>query len=160
MFNRLFNKIYFKRKKGEIRRGRSKLRRMKVDVILRILQKNCNNKQINYNVIEKNWDSILVLLKGKNDKILFKYHRTGMVFHEHYEEFLNQMKIYGGNKGVYITTGVFEVGLHKMENRTWFYKKVLLEDYSYFLKKQLGLKGKISEIFKNKKLNFYRYLPR
>ncbi|WP_242947016.1 hypothetical protein [Clostridium haemolyticum] len=53
MFNRLFNEIYFKRKKGEIRRGRSKLRRMKVDVILRILQKNCNNKQINYSVIEK-----------------------------------------------------------------------------------------------------------
>nr|WP_307905967.1 hypothetical protein [Clostridium botulinum] len=70
------------------------------------------------------------------------------------------MKIYGVNKGVYITNGVFEVGLHKMENRTWFYKKILLEDYRYFLKKQLGLRGKVSEVFKNKKINFYRYLPR
>ncbi|WP_242947220.1 hypothetical protein [Clostridium haemolyticum] len=65
----------------------------------------------------------MVLLKGKNDKILFKYHRTGMVFHEHYEEFLNQMKIYGGNKGVYITTGVFEVGLHKWKIELGFIKK-------------------------------------
>nr|WP_307905966.1 hypothetical protein [Clostridium botulinum] len=65
MFNRLFNKIYFKRKNGEIKRGKSKLRRMKVDSILRILQKDCSNKNVKYDVIEKNWDSILVLLEGK-----------------------------------------------------------------------------------------------
>lgn len=159
MINNIFSQIYFENKSEEIRRGRSKLKRMKIDSIIRILDKNCKMKGVEYVILEKNYNSVSLHLKGKYKENLFRYHRTDMVFKEDYEEFLNAMKNQGINKGIYITTGVFEAGLHKRENRTWFFKKIVLEDYRYFFKRQLGLRGRVSDLFKNKKISFYKYLP-
>lgn len=164
MLRKLLDALYFKIKRNEIKKARYRLRKINIEAILRLIIRNCEEKDIKNEILEKRHDYILVKLYGKKEKTLLKYHRTDMVFSEDYNEFLNKMKKEHDNeeaiRGVYITSGIFETQIHKNENKLFFRKKVILDDYTYFMKKQLGLRGKTVNVFKQRKLNFYKYLPR
>ncbi|MCY6355807.1 hypothetical protein [Clostridium sp. ZS2-4] len=158
MFKGLFDFIYFKVKKNEIKKAKYRLRRLKINTLLDLLIRNCKEKNIIYNVLEQTKSEMLVELTGSKEKILLKYDRADMVFDEEYNNFIDKMKKNQANKGIYITSGLFQGGLHG--SRIIFPKEVIMQDYTYFMKSQLGLRGKTIDIFKNKKLNFYKYLPR
>lgn len=158
MFKRWFDFIYFKIKREEIKKAKYRLRRLKINTLLDLLIRNCKEKNIIYNVLEQTKTEMLVELTGRKEKILLKYDMADMIFDEEYDNFIDKMKKIKVNKGIYITLGLFQCGLHG--SRIIFPKKVILQDYTYFMKSQLGLRGKTIDIFKNKKLNFYKYLPR
>lgn len=158
MFKGLFDFIYFKIKIKEIKKAKYRLRRLKINTLLNLLITNCKEKNIIYNVLEQTKSEMLVELIGSKEKILLKYDRADMVFEEEYDNFIDKIKKAKINKGIYITTGLFQGGLHG--SRVIFNPKVILQDYTCFMKSQLGLRGKTIDIFKNKKLNFYKYLPR
>ncbi|MCY6369717.1 hypothetical protein [Clostridium ganghwense] len=160
MLNGIFDFIYFKIKRKEIKKAKYRLRRLKINTVLELMIKNCKEKNVNYNILEHTKSEILIELIGKKYNILLKYDRRDMVFNEEFDSFVDKMKKTKINKGIYITTGLFEGGIHKRGNRIFFPKNIILEDYSYFMKRQLGLRGKTIDVFKNKKLNFYKYLPR
>ncbi|MCY6484408.1 hypothetical protein OW763_08560 [Clostridium aestuarii] len=159
MKNFIWDTLYFKIRKKEITKSRYRLRRIKIDTILNILIRNCKEKNIKYNIIDKTHNVILIELIGKRKKILLKYHIADIIFIDEYNSFLSKVKKVNPHKAIYITTGVFEAKIHKLQHRIVFPKKVTLEDYSYFMKTQLGIIEKTIYIFKQKKINFYKYLP-
>lgn len=158
MFKGLFDFLYFKIRREEIQKAKYRLRRLKINTLLDLLIRNCREKNIIYNVLEQTKTEMLVELTGSKEKILLKYDMAYMIFDEEYDDFIDKMKKNKVNKGIYITSGLFQGSLHG--SRIIFPKKVILQDYTYFMKSQLGLRGKTIDIFKNKKLNFYKYLPR
>lgn len=158
MFKGLFDFVYFKIKRKEIKKAKYRLRRLKINTLLDLLIRNCKEKNIVYNVLEQSKSEMLVELTGSKEKLLLKYDRSDMVFDEEYDDFIDKMKKNKVNKGIYITSGVFQGGLHG--SRIIFSREVILQDYAHFMRSQLGLRGKTIDIFKNKKLNFYKYLPR
>lgn len=164
MLRKLLDALYFKIKRNEIKKARYRLRKITIEAILRLIIRNCEEKNIKHEIVEKRHDYILIKLCGRTERALLKYHRTDVVFSEDFNEFLNKMRKEHANekavKGIYITSGIFETQIHKNENKLFFQKKVILDDYTYFMKKQLGLRGETINVFKQKKLNFYKYLPR
>lgn len=160
MINRLLNLIYFTLKKKEIKKARIRMKKISIDDILDLIIKNCEDKSVEYKILEKNHDTIAIDLFGKKEKVLLKYHKSDMVFKEDYNEFINKLKREHVDKGIYVTTGLFETEIHKRENRLLYLKKIVLDDYYCFFKKQIRLFGKADAIFDKKQLNFYRYLPK
>ncbi|MCY6957035.1 hypothetical protein [Clostridium brassicae] len=158
MLKGIINLIYFKFRKKEIKKARYRLRRLKIGTILNIIMRNCKEKQITCNVIEENRLELIVELIGKKEKVLLKYDRRDMIFHDEYYNFVANLKKIGVEKGVYITCGLFEGNIHG--NRNIFHKQIALYDYAYFIKNQLGLRGKTIDVFRNRKINFFRYLPK
>lgn len=80
MFKGLFDFIYFKIKRKEIKKAKYRLRRLKINTLLDLLIRNCKEKNIIYNVLEQTKTEMLVELTGSKEKILLKYDRTDMVF--------------------------------------------------------------------------------
>ncbi|WMJ79578.1 hypothetical protein RBU49_11930 [Clostridium sp. MB40-C1] len=158
MLRGIINLIYFKLRGKEIKKSRYRLRRLKIGTILGIIMRNCKEKQITWSVIEESKVELVVELIGKKEKVLLKYDRRDMIFHDEYYNFVANLKKTGIEKGVYITCGLFEENIHS--NRNIFHKEITLHDYAYFMKNQLGLRGKYTDVFRNKKINFYKYLPK
>lgn len=160
MINKLLNIVYFILKKKEIKKARIRIKKIPIDDILKLIIKNCEDRSVRYKILEKNHDTICIDLFGKKEKVLLKYHKSDMVFREDYNEFINKLKREHVDKGIYITTGLFEAEIHKNENKLLYLKKILLDDYYCFFKKQIRLFGKADTVFDKKQLNFYRYLPK
>lgn len=155
----LFDRIYLRFRKDEIEKGKYRMKKIKLDNILQCINKECWKINIQCSVILRTNDAIILKLEGVRETILLKYHRTDMIFVEDFDRFINILKSYKVNKGVYITTGVFEAKIAKITNHFLFGNRVKLEDNFRFLKRQLGWKGKTEDTIKNNKLKFYHYLP-
>lgn len=158
MFRGFFNILYFRIRKKEIRKSKYRLKRIKINTILEVIIRNCEEKGIKYNILEKNKSELVVELIGKEERILLKYDKADMIFHDEYYNFVAMLNKLDIKKGIYITCGLFEGNIHG--NRIMFHKKIIFDDYAYFMKKQLGIFGKTIDVFRNKSLNFYKYLPR
>lgn len=147
----LFNNIYFRLRKNEIQKGKIRLKRVRTDKVLKILTKSIWKENIQYSVLIKTSEVLIIKLKGKKEEVIIKYHRCDMVFADYVQDFIAILNGNDVKKGVYITTGVFERGISN--------KRVKLEDYKHFLKYQIGILGKIDEIIKKDRLKFFKYLP-
>ena len=136
------------------------LKKIKIDTVFDAITKSCWKHGLQYETIIKNNEVIEIRLKSRREQVLFKFHKTDMVFVDDYEKFVLKMELLDIKRGVYITTGVFEGKVVKNYRRVFpFFNNVNIEDNVDFIKGQLGLWGKAAEVFKYKKLNFYRYLP-
>lgn len=157
--NSFINKIYLIIRKKEIFKAKIKLKKVKTDLVLKVLTKICWNCGIQYEIIIKRYDVLILKLTGKKENIIFKYHKTDMVFMEDYQRFLNYIDEYSAQKGVYITTGVFENKILSDLNHFIFNDKVKLVDCISFIRYQLGLFNDTYKAFTKDTLKFYRYLP-
>lgn len=150
--------IYFKIRKDEINKGKRNLKKLKVNTVYLCITRNCWKYNIQYQVIVKNKDKVILNFKSGEKNTLLQYHKATMVFYREYCKFLNTMDINKIEKGFYITTGIFEEKVLKENKKNLFRKKIKLEDGRHFLKEQLGYGFTINDVFKKKKLNFYKYL--
>lgn len=151
--------MYYKLRKDEIAKAKYMLKRMKTEVILDIITKCCWRYSIQYEILIKNLEILEIKLKGSNETVLLKFHKSGMVFHEDYEKFLLAMDVHGVRRGIYITSGVFEGRILKQHKNVFSKKKVIIQDNFHFIKGQLGLKESAHNVFKLKKIDFFKYLP-
>lgn len=151
--------IYFKLKKRDIEEGKNNIRKIKIDNILNCITKNCWKYNIQYQVILKNNDILIIKIIGKSESILLKYHRVNMVFLFDFDSFINCIDYYNVKRAIYITTGQFHDRITRFFKGRSNKKDILLEDSFNFIKYQLGVTGKGKEILNNEKLKFFKYFP-
>lgn len=156
----LFDKLYNALRKDEIGCGKIMIRKINIDTVFSTFTKECWKNGIQYKTILKDENSFTIRLIGRKQITLFKFHKTDMVFVEDYEKFLGLINIYSASKGIYICTGVFEGKVEKdFISKFHFLDGIKIEDGFHFVKRNIGLRQKAIDIFKNNKFNFWVYLP-
>lgn len=156
----LLDSLYHELKKEEIEKASTILKMMKIDTILENLSKLCWKYNIQCEIIFKTSKILSLKLSGNKETVMFKYHKTNMVYRKDVDSFMDEMDENYVSRGFYITTGGF-AKKNKSSIKSKFYKNdVILEDSFTFIKNNLGLKGKAEKDFKINKLNFFKYLPK
>lgn len=136
------------------------IKKIRIDMIFDSITRSCWKSGIQYETIMKNAEILDIKLKGRKEVVLIRFHKAEMIFVEDYERFIIEMEVHGVKKGTYITTGVFEGKIIKTNNKAFPHsRQVKVVDYFNFIKSQLGMYGMAAEVFKTKKLRFYKYLP-
>lgn len=153
------NNLFYKINKNAIDRAIIKLKKIPIDVVMENITKNCWKYGIQLEVIIKNKNELVVKLSGRKQVFLLKFQKAVMVFTEEYNEFVNTANILNVNKAIYITTGVFQQEIYKLNHLMIFSAKVLLQDNYKFIKKQIWINKKFNYNLKYKNIEFYRYLP-
>ncbi len=142
------DKSYFNWKRSKLYKDKIKLKKISISEITENITKNCWNYNIQYQIILKNSDILLIKLIAKEKKLLLKYHKKDIIMLRDYEKFLNYLENYDVYRGIYITTGFFEKQTYINVNNI-FHKKVKKIDAYKFIRKQINIS----------KLNFLEYLP-
>ncbi|GIM30523.1 hypothetical protein CPJCM30710_31890 [Clostridium polyendosporum] len=155
----LLDVLYYKFHKCMIDKAILKLKKIQIDMVFEILTKQCWKYGIQYEIIIKDKLELEIKLIGKREVVFLKFHKTLVVFKEDYNKFSNLAETLGADKAFYITTGVFQAEVYKLNQWKLFEPRVVLEDNFHFIKKQLWMKRMYNENLKYKKLQFYRYLP-
>ncbi|GFZ32478.1 hypothetical protein CSC2_30040 [Clostridium zeae] len=128
-------------------------------MVFKNLTKNCWIYGIQYEIIIKDRLTLEIKLIGKREKVLLKFNKTLVVFKEDYNRFIDLVDLMEVDKAYFITTGVFQAEIYKLNSWKLSYPKVFLEDSKAFLKRQIWSKKKYNEHLKYDKLDFNRYLP-
>lgn len=152
--------IYFKLRKEETERAKNSLRRMKVDTILQCLTNNCWKYNIQFEIKIKTKEWFIIKLIGIREKTLLKYHKKDMVNIYDVDKFVSDLDEYEVNKGVYITTGEFNVKVKDSYKRPPFERDLVLEDSLHFIKNQLNMNSKAGDLLITKNITFFKYFPR
>lgn len=156
----LIDSLYCSIRKDEIRKLRKIMRRLTVENFFEALTKSCWEFGIQYEILIKNNDLLELKLSGLRRQNIVRFHRCDMVFTDDYERFINTLVRNDVNKGIYITTGVFEFKIVKSHKKlTPSNRKVRLEDCISFCRKQMGFFKREAKILKTRNLRLYRYLP-
>lgn len=152
MLNGVLLKLYPKIRKNEVEKSKAKLKKMNIDIIFQCLTKDCWIYGIQYDVVIKTEDYFIIKVFGRKKDVLIKYHRTDIVFVEDYNRFLYEVNLNDSQKGIYITTGVFDFKMSR-----FFYHKIIIEDNIHFIKYQLGFSAMTQDVFYKKRIKFFKY---
>ena len=153
MLNGVLLKLYLKIRKNEVEKSKAKLKKMNIDIIFQCLTKDCWRYGIQYDVVIKTEDYFIIKIFGRKKDVLIKYHRTDIVFLEDYNRFLYEVNLNDSQKGIYITTGIFN-----FRKSNLFSHKVIIQDNIDFIKYQLGFSATVQEVFYRKRIKFFKYL--
>lgn len=155
----LLNTIYCKLRKEEIEKARTKFKMIKIDTILQSLTRLCWKYNIQYEVIIKTSDMLIIKMIGMQETVVFKYHKTDMVLKEDIDLFMNEIDENSACKGIYITTGKFQKIEGIQSKDITAARDCILEDGTAFIRRHIGIKGEARRSFKIDMLNFFKYLP-
>ncbi len=156
---KLLSRIYYELRKEEICKASTRFKRIKIDTILQSLTKLCWKYNIQYEIIIKTSDVLIMKLIGVQETVVFKYHKTNMVVKEDIEFFMNELDEKKAQRGVYISTGEFQKVEGSILKSLFLKKDCMLEDSTAFIKRHLGMRGTAAKNFKTDRLNFFKYLP-
>jgi hypothetical protein len=147
-------------KKNEIRKAKLFLKKIRIETIFDILTKNCWKYDIQYELLIKKEDMLIIKLRGNKEYILLIFHKTDLVTIDEYTKFNILANCHRVTKAIYITTGCFHEAIqNEYKDVLSFFCNVKLENGFRFIKGQLGLYGKAVKVFKYKKLDFFCYMP-
>jgi hypothetical protein len=155
----LFNHIYCSVRRKELEKAIAQVKKINVDTILQRLTKLCWKNNIQYKVLIKTREVLIMELIGSHQLVLFKYHKSELVSREEVDFFMGSIDENKAEKGVYITTGVFEGKNKIICERKSCRRDVILEDCFSFAKAHIGIRGKAVRDFRPNKLNLFKYLP-
>jgi hypothetical protein len=155
----LLNKIYYELRKEEIERASTRLKRIKIETILQCLTKLCWKNKLQYEVILKTSDLLIIKMIGNRETVLLMYHKADIVLRSEIDSFMNQLDENRAQRGGYITTGKFQNTGRVHRKRLSFKKDCVLEDSTAFIKRHIGIKGKAASRLRINTLNFFKYLP-
>lgn len=146
--NNIIDTAYLKIRGDELYKGKVELKKINIEVVKENITKNCWNYNIQYEIFLKTSNLLIIKLIGREKTILFKYHKKDRVALRDYQDFLNYLEIYSIEKGVYVTTGVFENNISKNIDNI-LNRRVKKVDGIKLIKRQLKVNG----------LSFLEYLP-
>lgn len=155
----LLGEIYCKLRRKEIERALLKLRKIEVDDIFHGLTRACWKYNIQYTIIIKKYDMLIIKLIGEKEIVVFKYHIIKLVSKDEMDIFMNELDTNRAQRGIYITTGKFEVRERFSIKNIFLKKDVLFLDNLDFIKSQLGLRKKAFSYFKADNFIYFKYLP-
>ncbi|MDP4090643.1 MAG: hypothetical protein Q8930_15435 [Bacillota bacterium] len=156
----ILDSIYCGIKRDEIRKLGKTIQRLSVNSFYEILTKDCWEFGIQYETLVKNNEVLEIKLWGVKRRNIIKFHRCAIVSVEELDKFVNTLERHEVNRGIYVTTGSFELNIIRKQKKAIPSKvKVKLEDGFSFYRKQAGWLGNAVEALKIQNLKLYRYLP-
>lgn len=153
-----FYKVYFKLIKADESKALLMLNKLSIDKIFHELVKECWKNNIQYHIIFKNNETLMMYLTGEEDSVLLNFSREKMIFEETFECFLVQSLKYNAKKSIFITIGIFDNKIIKSPALV-IHKNIKLIDRYTFIRHQVGFAGDIYSNLKENNFKFYRYLP-
>jgi hypothetical protein len=158
---RVFDIIYFKLRKKDIEKAKKRFKKLTISKFFEILTKDCWKYNVQYSIIIKTVDLLIVNLTGRRNSYIFIFNKTELVIYEDYRRIVKMIDNYYIKKCIYISTGNFENRIFEEYKRIpRKYKRYLkLIDGFHFIKEQLGWKKNINGILNQYKLKLLGYLP-
>lgn len=153
------DKLYYLIRKNNIEISKLKFKNITIEEVYQILSKNCWKYGIQHEIIMKNRDILEIRLEGRKNVTLFKFHKSPMIFYDNYHRFLNLKELVEADKGIYITTGVFENSIYRNNSHYFWRNNTKIYDNYSFIKKQIRLNPKHKKGLNISYIDLSNYLP-
>ena len=123
-----------------IEKSLMKFRKISIKKVSQIIIKECIEEKLNYEIIEKNNSEFIVEISSSRKKTLIVFHKALAVTIYDYYKFIRLIQDREIDKGVYITTGVFQQDVYNMAETDRFINRIKLLNGKDFVVKQRWIK--------------------
>ena len=137
-----------------IEKSLMKFRKISIKKVSQIIIKECIKEKLNYEIIEKNNNEFIVEISSSRKKTLIVFHKALAVTIYDYYKFISLIQDREIDKGVYITTGVFQQDVYNMAETDRFINRIKLLNGKDFVVKQRWIKRKKHHHISYDKLSF------
>ncbi|WP_270603130.1 restriction endonuclease [Clostridium perfringens] len=137
-----------------IEKSLMKFRKISIKKVSQIIIKECIKEKLNYEIIEKNNNEFIVEISSSRKKTLIVFHKALAVTIYDYYKFIRLIQDREIDKGVYITTGVFQQDVYNMAETDRFINRIKLLNGKDFVVKQRWIKRKKHHHISYDKLSF------
>ena len=137
-----------------IEKSLMKFRKISIKKVSQIIIKECIKEKLNYEIIEKNNSEFIVEISSSRKKTLIVFHKALAVTIYDYYKFIRLIQDREIDKGVYITTGVFQQDVYNMAETDRFINRIKLLNGKDFVVKQRWIKRKKHHHLSYDKLSF------
>ncbi|MDM0464404.1 hypothetical protein QTG96_13655 [Clostridium perfringens] len=137
-----------------IEKSLMKFRKISIKKVSQIIIKECIKEKLNYEIIEKNNNEFIVEISSSRKKTLIVFHKALAVTMYDYYKFIRLIQDREIDKGVYITTGVFQQDVYNMAETDRFINRIKLLNGKDFVVKQRWIKRKKHHHISYDKLSF------
>ena len=137
-----------------IEKSLMKFRKISIKKVSQIIIKECIKERLNYEIIEKNNNEFIVEISSSRKKTLIVFHKALAVTIYDYYKFIRLIQDREIDKGVYITTGVFQQDVYNMAETDRFINGIKLLNGKDFVVKQRWIKRKKHHHISYDKLSF------
>ncbi|MDO6233769.1 restriction endonuclease [Clostridium perfringens] len=137
-----------------IEKSLMKFRKISIKKVSQIIIKECIKEKLNYEIIEKNNNEFIVEISSSRKKTLIVFHKALAVTIYDYYKFIRLIQDREIDKGVYITTGVFQQDVYNMAETDRFINRIKLLNGKDFVVKQRWIKRKKYHHISYDKLSF------
>ena len=137
-----------------IEKSLMKIRKISIKKVSQIIIKECIKEKLNYEIIEKNNNEFIVEISSSRKKTLIVFHKALAVTIYDYYKFIRLIQDREIDKGVYITTGVFQQDVYNMAETDRFINRIKLLNGKDFVVKQRWIKRKKHHHISYDKLSF------
>ena len=137
-----------------IEKSLMKFRKISIKKVSQIIIKECIKEKLNYEIIEKNNNEFIVEISSSRKKTLIVFHKALAVTIYDYYKFIRLIQDRKIDKGVYITTGVFQQDVYNMAETDRFINRIKLLNGKDFVVKQRWIKRKKHHHMSYDKLSF------
>ncbi len=137
-----------------IEKSLMKFRKISIKKVSQIIIKECIKEKLNYEIIEKNNNEFIVEISSSRKKTLIVFHKALAVTIYDYYKFIRLIQDRDIDKGVYITTGVFQQDVYNMAETDRFINRIKLLNGKDFVVKQRWIKRKKHHYISYDKLSF------
>ena len=131
-----------------------KFRKISIKKVSQIIIKECIKEKLNYEIIEKNNNEFIVEISSSRKNTLIVFHKALAVTIYDYYKFIRLIQDREIDKGVYITTGVFQQDVYNMAETDRFINRIKLLNGKDFVVKQRWIKRKKHHHISYDKLSF------
>ena len=131
-----------------------KFRKISIKKVSQIIIIECIKEKLNYEIIEKNNNEFIVEISSSRKKTLIVFHKALAVTIYDYYKFIRLIQDRKIDKGVYITTGVFQQDVYNMAETDRFINRIKLLNGKDFVVKQRWIKRKKHHHISYDKLSF------
>ncbi|EGT3600778.1 restriction endonuclease [Clostridium perfringens] len=137
-----------------IEKSLMKFRKISIKKVSQIIIKECIKEKLSYEIIEKNNNEFIVEISSSRKKTLIVFHKALAVTIYDYYKFIRLIQDREIDKGVYITTGVFQQDVYNMAETDRFINRIKLLNGKDFVVKQRWIKRKKHHHISYDKLSF------
>ncbi|MDK0814986.1 restriction endonuclease [Clostridium perfringens] len=137
-----------------IEKSLMKFRKISIKKVSQIIIKECIKEKLNYEIIEKNNNEFIVEISSSRKKTLIVFHKALAVTIYDYYKFIRLIQDREIDKGVYITTGVFQQDVYNMAETDRFINRIKLLNGKDFVVKQRWIKRKKTSSYFIRQVSF------
>lgn len=150
----MFKSFYVLMNSKNIEKSLMKFRKISIKKVSQIIVKECIKENLTYEIIKKNNNEFFIKIISGRKSTLIVFHKILAVTVCDYDRFIHLMQDRNIDKGVYITTGVFQQDVYNRQETDRFINKIKLLDGKEFVVRQRWIKRKKHHHISYDKLSF------